>query len=141
MQNVLLANSDGPLFWQESLWRNNMKHILSLAFLFAISSAFAADHIATITVSKKDRVLFTQTTTFVGLTDAESSDLVKSGINQLEYAAKHQDKGGDYKIIWQWNKEPAVETSGMRSGPVHSTLRQGAKWLDVQINKSEVKNK
>ena len=111
-----------------------MKTMVAFLGMIAIP-AFAADVTATVEVVKDGKPLFAQATKFYALSDQEAADLQKSAAKQLNFAAKQSDKGGPYTIRWTWNTQPTVETSGMKSGAVHATLKQSVKWLaDVQAD-------
>ena len=115
-----------------------MKKLLASIFLVLTATAVsAADVNAVVTVSHNGTPVFQQTNSFFNVTDAEAKELQTSGMKQLDFASKQQDKGGPYTITWKWNNEPAIETAGMKFGAVNATMRQGIKWLDDQAVKAE----
>lgn len=109
--------------------------------LFVSAAAFAADVTATMTVLFEGRTVYEVTNKFVGLTNEQAAGLQKTGLKQLDYASKHQDKGGPYTIVWKWNNDPAIETPGMKFGNVNAVLRQGVKWLDARVAAAEAKER
>lgn len=115
-----------------------MKKLLtSIGLMLAVATASAADVNAVLTVSYKGVPVYQTTNSFFNITDAEAKELQTSGMKQLDFASKQQDKGGPYTITWKWNNEPAIQTAGMTFGAVNATLRQGSKWLDTQLGKAE----
>lgn len=115
-----------------------MKKLLASIFLVLTATAVSAADVNTVvTVSHKGTPVFQQSNSFFNVTDAEAKELQASGMKQLDFASKQQDKGGPYTITWKWNNDPIVETPGMNFGAVNATLRQGLKWLGDQANKAE----
>jgi hypothetical protein len=87
-------------------------------------------------------VVLEATNKFIGMSDAESAKFTKSAMMQLDYASKHQDKGGPYTMVWKWNdNSPAVETPGMTLNAVNATLRRGTWWLASVLDESDANAK
>jgi hypothetical protein len=119
-----------------------MKRFFSfLALAFLSFSALAADVVASIEVKHNGKPVYATSNTFFGVTDAEAAALQKSGIKQLDFASKHQDKGGPYTIVWKWGSEPAIETAGLSFGNANAVMRQGVKWLDARVTAAETARK
>jgi hypothetical protein len=118
-----------------------MKSLFAALLCVFTSAAFAADVTGVVTVLQGGAVVYEMTNKFVGLTDAEEAALQKSGTAQLDYASKHQDKGGDYTIRWKWGTQPEIETGGMKAQAVLNTMRRGTWWLAEIIDKTEVNAK
>lgn len=116
-----------------------MRSILTLALLLAFPSlVWAVDVGGTITVLEGKEVVLTATNKFSGMSDAEAARFKKSAMAQLDYASKHQDKGGAYTMIWKWaDDSPAVETPGMKLQAVNNTLRRGTWWLASVLDESD----
>jgi hypothetical protein len=108
-----------------------------LAALLFSSFAYAVDVTATLTVLYDGKPVLQQSNVFYGLSDVEAKDLQTRGLKQLDFASKHQDKGGKYTLVWKWGDEVAIETAGMKFGPVNATMRQGLKWLDDTLKQAE----
>jgi len=105
--------------------------IVAAAFPFL---ALAADIVTSVTVLEKGKPVFEQTNRFIDLTPAQEKSMREAGMKNLDYASQHQDKGGDYTIVWKWGNEPAIETAGMKRQAVDNSLRQGIKWLDKAVD-------
>lgn len=116
---------------------------LFLAFIATLFPLFAlaADVNAVLTVVKEGKPVYQVASSYFGMTEAEAAEMMKSGMKQLDFASKHQDKGGSYTIVWKWNNEPAIETTGMTFAAVNATLRMGVKWMDDQVAGAEKKEK
>jgi hypothetical protein len=114
---------------------------LLVTALFAttlVNTAIAADIGGTITVLEGKTVVLESTNKFMGMTDAEAAKFEKSAMAQLDYASKHQDKGGPYTMVWKWNDDkPAIETQGMTLKAVNQTLRRGTWWLASILDEAD----
>ena len=115
-----------------------MKNLIAFSVLaFSISSVSAVDVITKMVVKVDGIARLESSTNIYGLTDAQAADLKATGMKNLDYASKQQDKGGNYSIEWTWNNEPTIITGGMRWSAVNSVLRKGTKWLDNHVLKVE----
>lgn len=116
-----------------------MKRVLIGLFALCFSTlAFAADLGGTIKVYDGDQLVVESTNKFFGLDADEEAAFKKSAMAQLDYASKHQDKGGKYKMVWAWGDgTPAVETPGMSLKAVNQTLRRGTWWLASILDHSD----
>lgn len=116
-----------------------MRSLFTLLLLLAFPTMVAAADVGgTITVLEGKTVVLEATNKFMGMSDAEAAQFKKSAMAQLDYASKHQDKGGAYTIVWQWDdKSPAVETPGMTLHAVNATLRRGTWWLASVLDHSD----
>jgi hypothetical protein len=123
-----------------------MKRIVAAVALMCVASvAWALDVVSTMTISDKEGVVFSQTSTFVGLTAAEEQALNKRGMKTLDYASQQQDKGGPFTITWKWDTidgakktdTPIVETPGLKFSAVNQIMRMGVKWLSDTVSESE----
>lgn len=115
-----------------------MKRWLVVAAMAAVTaSANAADLHGKVTVLEGKNVVMVSENKFVGLTDEEVAKLTKSAAAQLNFASQHQDKGGNYTMVWEWVGQPAVETQGMRLGAVIKTLRRGTWWLAEVVDHAD----
>ena len=113
-----------------------------LALACAAFPAFAADVVATIAVKRANQAVFTQTTTFHGVTDSESAALERSAMPQLNNASQRQNKnkcnGCDWSIEWTWGSNPTIVTEQMSFSGVNKTLREGVRWLDDRVTAAEI---
>jgi hypothetical protein len=117
------------------------------AALFCVSGAASAvDVTANMVVLNKGGKVFEQTSVFVGMTAAEEQSLNKRGMKTVDFASKHQDKGGPYTIQWTWTIKddagkvtvtPTIETQGLTFASVNKILRMGVKWLGDTVTESE----
>jgi hypothetical protein len=114
-----------------------------LAMVLAVSSAtvMAADLGGTVKVLEGKTVVLESTNKFYGLSDTEAKKFEKTAMAQLDYASKHQDKGGPYTIVWQWEGQPAIETQGMTLHAVNGALRRGTWWLASVLDESDANAK
>jgi hypothetical protein len=121
-----------------------MKRILVFAALLALSGATlaAGDVVATIAVKKGTTTIYSQTTTFHNVTDAEAAMLEKSARLQLNAASQRQNKtkcaGCDWSIEWTWGSQPTIVTENMSFIGVNKTLREGVRWLDDRVTAAEI---
>jgi hypothetical protein len=111
----------------------------ALCFSF---SALAVDIVATVAVKRAGNSVFTQQTTFHGVSDAEAKALERSAMPQLNNASQRQNKnkcsGCDWSIEWTWGSNPTIVTEQMSFSGVNKTLREGVRWLDDRVTAAEV---
>lgn len=116
-----------------------MRSLFTLLLLLAFPTMVAAADVGgTITVLEGKTVVLEATNKFMGMSDAEAAQFKKSAMAQLDYASKHQDKGGAYTMVWKWaDDSPAIETPGMKLQAVNQTLRRGTWWLASVLDHSD----
>lgn len=116
-----------------------MKKLGAVVLMLAVPSlVWAADIGGTIKVLEGKVVVLEATNKFYGMSDEEAAKFTKSAMQQLDYASKHQDKGGAYTMVWQWNDgSPAIETQGMTLKAVNTTLRRGTWWLASVLDEAD----
>ena len=119
-----------------------MKHLIAMlaAVLFS-APALAADVVATMTVKYNGQTIYSQTNSFIGLTDEQARALEKTAMANLDFASRRQSaKCGSacpYSIEWQWGSQPAVLTENHTFAQVNQILRQGVRWLDDRVTAAE----
>lgn len=120
-----------------------MRDVFAIALLFLSPAlAWSADIGGTIKVLEGKTVVLESTNKFYGMSEAEAKQFEKSAMAQLDYASKHQDKGGPYTMVWQWNDgSPAIETQGMKLQAVNATLRRGTWWLASVLDHADASAK
>jgi hypothetical protein len=110
-----------------------MKRVsIFLAALAAVSLpalAAAGELVTSVTLKRGDAVVWEQTNRFANLSAGEEKRLFAEGLKSLDYASRHQDKGGNYALVWKWGSEPAVETAGMKLPQVRASLKNATRWL------------
>lgn len=119
-----------------------MKILLAAALLAVSTGVLAVDIGGTITVLEGKEVVLEATNVFKNMDADEEAKFKKSAMAQLDYASKHQDKGGPYTMVWKWNDNtPAIETPGMTLNAVNATLRRGTWWLASVLDHSDANAK
>lgn len=120
-----------------------MKRILAFIAAALLSiPALAADVSATLTVMYERQKVFSQTTTFHGVTDDQAAALRQTANQTLDYASRRQNKESckvcPYSIEWVWGNDPAIITERHTFAGTNAILRQGVRWLDDRVTAAEI---
>ena len=109
-----------------------------MAVLFSVC-VYADDWEGTVTVKYEGKNMFVSTQKYFDMTPNQVADLQKRGQAVLDHAARNQDRGGPYTIVWEQRGQPAIETQGLQPNALVSVVRQMNKWNTTTVDHMEVR--